>query len=153
MDPNMTAQDELDALEERLDNPPLMWAPKGLPKDGDAEKFDTAIRVVGHVEERDTRDGDYGEYPWIVVLRMVGTRVAVAGFGTILKSRLAGVVVGDAVAIDYRGTLPSNTPGFKDFDNYEVVIRRNGKAVSSRLASETPDTDGDDLPLPDDDGK
>jgi len=144
--------DDLKELEERLDNPPLIWAPKGLKKKMEADKVDQSQRVVGYVEETDTRSGDFGPYPHIIIKRADGSRVAVAGFGTVLKNRLATVQVGDAVAIAYEGQVPSSQPGMQDYDSYAVVVRRDGKAVAAgaSLAGGAFD-DGDDLPIPDDD--
>lgn len=123
-------QDQTDPfvlLEERLDNPPKLWTPKGAPSDRDPDECIVEKSVKGIAEEVDLRTGEYGEYPIAILVRRDKSRVQVSGFGTVLGDRLRQVRVGDAVGITYLGTKPSTNPGMKDYDNYDVVVLRDGR--------------------------
>ncbi len=137
--------DPLDLLEERLDNPPKLWAPKGVPGDLDAGECIIDKTVRGIAEEKDFRSGDYGEYPVVVLVCRDKSRVRVPGFGTVLGNRLREVEVGDAVGITYLGTKPSTNPGMKDFDNYDVVVLRDGRPPAPSTGP-TPPPPVDDPP-------
>lgn len=139
--------DALDQLEERLENPPKLWAPKGPPADMSEDEVITATSVKGIVEEVDERTGDYGTYPVVVLVQRDKTRVQVAGFGTVLGNRLKNVSAGDAVGISYLGTRESTQPGRQPYDNYDVVIWRDNAPVSPEPS--IVDHHRDEAPLPD----
>jgi len=123
--------DQLDQIDERLDNPPKLWTPKGVQGDLDPDECIAEKQVKGIVEEKDFRTGDYGEHPVVIVVRPDKSRVRILGYGTVLGNRLRGVEVGDAVGIKYLGTRPSNTAGMKPYDNYDVVVLRDGRPVGA----------------------
>jgi hypothetical protein len=123
-------EQEIGEIEELLDHPPLLWVPKGIPEGTEPDKCVKTERVAGVVETVETRDGDYGLYKVVVLVRKDRTRVQVAGFGTVLKGWLEVVRPGDVIGLQYLGSVPSTTPGFKDYDSYAVAVRRDGKPVS-----------------------
>jgi hypothetical protein len=129
--------DAFDQIEDVLDHPPIMWMPKGVPSDTDEDKCLVAERVSGQVETVEDRTGDYGPYKVLVLVTKDRARVQVAGFGTVLAGWFKVIRPGDMVGIKYEGSVPSPTPGFKDYDSYTVAVRRNGRPVSqSRILSE-----------------
>jgi hypothetical protein len=141
--------DAFDQIEDVLEHPPLMWTPKGVPDGTEDEKCVVVDRVSGLVETVEERTGDYGPYLVLVLVSKDRTRVQVAGFGTVLAGWFRAIRPGDMVGIKYEGSVPSPTPGFKDYDNYTVAVRRDGRPVSqSRILGETdePEDDGD-LPM------
>jgi hypothetical protein len=125
--------DAFDQIEDILDHPPVMWTPKGIP---DGVEDDTCLvsdRVSGEVETVEDRSGDYGSYKVLVLIRKDRSRVQAAGFGTVLGGWFNVVRPGDMVGIKYEGTVPSPTPGYKDYDNYTVAVRRDGQPVSQSV--------------------
>lgn len=140
-------------IEDVLDHPPLMWTPKGVPDDTEADKCLETDRVSGQVETIEERTGDYGPYRVIVLIRKDRSRVQVAGFGTVLAGWFNVIRPGDMVGVKYDGTVPSPTPGFKPYDNYTVAVRRDGKPVSqSQILGEDDEPASDDLPMGPTDG-
>ncbi len=138
-----------DEIEELLDHPPLLWTPKGVPSGAEPDKCVTADRVAGVVETVETRTGDYGAYKVVVLVRKDRSRVQVAGFGTVLAGWFEVVAPGDMLGVKYEGTVPSSTPGFKDYDSYMVAVRRDGKPVSqSDVLGEYDEPASDESELP-----
>jgi hypothetical protein len=137
-------------IEDVLEHPPIMWTPKGVPEGAEDDKCLVTDRISGEVETVEDRSGDYGPYKVLVLVRKDRSRVQVAGFGTVLAGWFKVIRPGDMVGIKYEGSVPSPTPGFKDYDNYTVAVRRDGRPVSqSRLLSEDdePEEGNGDLPM------
>jgi hypothetical protein len=139
-------------IEDVLEHPPIMWTPKGVPNDTEPDKCLVIDRVSGLVETVEERSGDYGAYRVLVLVTKDRSRVQVAGFGTVLAGWFNVIRPGDMVGIKYEGSVPSPTPGFKDYDNHTVAVRRDGRPVSqSRILGEhdePEDGDEDTLPMP-----
>lgn len=118
-----------EGLAERLDNPPLAWVPQTVVpdsmKDLDPKMIVRSVSVFGVVDEvDDTRESDFGAYRYVVLAQPDGTRVGVAGLGMVLAKRLAGIEVGDRIAIRYEGRKPSKVAGQEDYHDYNVAVDR-----------------------------
>jgi hypothetical protein len=116
-------------LQARLDNPPRAWVPQPIIpdslKDLDPAMIVRQVSVFGVVDEiDDTRTSDFGGYRYIVLAQPDGTRVGVAGLGQVLAKRIAGLEVGDRVAIRYEGRKPSKVAGQEDYHDYNVAVDR-----------------------------
>lgn len=124
----MTPEEYKDLLD-RLDHPPLAWVPQDkLPAsmaDLDAAQMVRSKAIFGQVDEiDDTRTTDYGSYRYVVIAQPDGTRIGVAGLGQVLAKRLAGVEIGDRLAIRYEGRKPSSVAGQADYHDYNVAVDR-----------------------------
>jgi hypothetical protein len=121
--------EEYQALIDRLDNPPLSWVPQseipGGMADLDPAKLVRDAQVFGQVDEiDDSRVSDFGSYRVVVIERPDSSRVAIFALGMVLDKRMAGVKVGDKIAVKYLGTKPSRTPGQADYHDYNVAVDR-----------------------------
>jgi hypothetical protein len=139
--------DAFDVIEDILDHPPLMWTPKGVPDGAEEDRCLVTDRVSGLVETVEERTGDFGSYRVLVLVAKDRTRIQVAGFGTVLAGWFNVVRPGDLVGIKYEGSVPSQTPGFKPYDNYTVAVRREGKPVSQSMVLGEFDEPIDDLSM------
>lgn len=108
-------------LDERLDHPPLFWDAEKKAKD--PEKAYQEPRVRGQVEELQERENENGSFSYTVIRTREGTRVGVSWWGTVLERAFKRyeIAVGDFVGVQYLGREPSNTPGWSDYANYDVV--------------------------------
>jgi hypothetical protein len=122
--------DAYDQIEDVLEHPPIMWTPKGVPEGAEDDKCLVTDRVSGQVETVEERTGDYGPYRVLVLVTKDRSRVQVAGFGTVLAGWFNVIRPDDMIGIKYEGSVPSPTPGYRDYDSYTVALRRNGKPVS-----------------------
>jgi hypothetical protein len=139
-------RDAYSQIEDVLEHPPVMWTPKGVPEGAEADKCLVVDRVSGQVETAEERTGDYGAYRVLVLVTKDRSRVQVAGFGRVLTGWFNVIRPDDMVGIKYEGSVPSPTPGYKDYDAYTVAVRRDGRPVSqSRVLGEH------DEPLEDED--
>jgi hypothetical protein len=124
------AEDVFSALEDIAAHPARKWTAKAVPKDEDASEWVVSDKVAGVVDFIETREGDFGQYRAIELKTKDGSRLAVAGFGVVLGAWFRILRVGDGLAISYRGTKPASVTGHKDFDDFEVVVVRDGRRVS-----------------------
>jgi hypothetical protein len=129
-------------LEDRLNADVEGWR----PEPGD--------QVLGTVIGVDTREGDYGPYPYIEVEANDGSYIGVHGFHTVLKNELARIEpqVGDTLGIKYFGKVPTK-PGskFDSFEKYRVVHERTSGARDDKpdwgsMKEETEHELADDFP-------
>jgi hypothetical protein len=106
-------------LEDRLNADVEGWRPEA----GDY--------VLGTVVAVDTREGDYGPYPYVEIEKADGSIVGVHGFHTVLKNELARTKpeVGDTLGVKYFGKVATK-PGSKydSFEKYRVVHERTSGA-------------------------
>lgn len=122
--------DVYSALEDIVEHPAKKWTPKKIPEGEDPSGWIVSDRIAGVVDFIETRTGDFGEYRVIELKTKGGDRVQVAGFGTVLGAWFPVLRLGDGAAITYRGTKPASVSGHKDFDDFEVVVVRDGRRVS-----------------------
>lgn len=122
--------DVFQTLKDIVEHPAKKWTAKAIPKDEDPKEWIVSERVSGVVDYIEGRQGDYGPFRVVELRRKDGDRVQVAGFGTVLAAWFPVLKIGDGLAITYRGTKPSATSGFKDFDDFEVVVVRGGQRIS-----------------------
>jgi hypothetical protein len=127
-------EDQFAELEDRLDHPPLTWAPKGLVDGIDAGLQYAEPKVAGTVEQVDVWQSDYGPYPVCDLRLKDGTRVRVHGFSTVLKRRLGEIdpQVGELIGISYLGEVPSRVKGRSAYSNFSVVRAGGGQSRSLR---------------------
>lgn len=117
----------MSSLADRIDNDVEAW----IPNDGD--------KLVGKLLEVSTREGDYGEYPYLEVETPEGEFKAVHGYHTVLKNEIASKKprVGDDIAIKYFGKVVGKKTDSKgkpvEFEKYRLLVEHATGAV------ETPD--------------
>lgn len=114
--------DDYKDLQERMDNPPLSWCPKGIPDGFDAAKCIEERQVFGTIESIEERTSTFGPYRMVVVIDGSGRRIQLAGLGTVLVKRFASVEVGQRLGVRFDGTKPSSVEGAEDYDDYNVVV-------------------------------
>lgn len=80
--------------------------------------------IFGEVEEVGTREGDFGEYTVITLLTADGSVRSIAGFGTVLKGKLAELdpQPGDQIGVKFVGEKTGKNG--KDYKDWTVVIQR-----------------------------
>ena len=101
-----------------------------MPKDADPDEWVVSESVVGVVEYLEGRESEFGPYTMAELRQKSGERVQVHMFGTVLKRWGQVLRPGDGVAVTYLGTRPSTMQGGKDYDNYSVIVVRDGRRVS-----------------------
>ena len=142
--------DVFSALEDVVEHPAKKWTAKAVPSGEDASEWIVSERVSGIVDYIEQREGDFGVYRVVELRQRDGSRIQVAGFGTVLAGWFEILRDGDGVAISYRGTKPASVSGHKDFDDFEVVVVRDGRRVSRSMIlgkDDEPAQDDDELPL------
>jgi hypothetical protein len=122
--------DVFSTLEDIVEHPAKKWTPKAVPKGEDPDEWIVSDRVSGVVEYLEERTGDFGSYLMAELRQKSGERISVAGFGTVLDGWFRILRVSDGLAIMYHGTKPSSKPGNQDYDDFEVIVVRNGRRVS-----------------------
>jgi hypothetical protein len=137
--------DPLGEIAARLANPPKMWTPRGVPDGVDADKCLTIAAVSGMVQSIEDRDDEYGGHKVIVVRAADGSRISVAGFGTILHDLFERVSVGDAIGLEYEGEVTPKTPGYKDYPMYRVEWIPAARKLEAVPAED--ELEDSDLPL------
>jgi hypothetical protein len=143
-------EDVFSTLEDIAAHPAKTWTARALPKDADPDEWVVSESVVGVVEYTEDRQSEFGPYTMAELRQRSGERVQVHMFGTVLKRWGQVLRPGDGVAVTYLGTRPSTLQGGKDYDNYEVIVVRDGRRVSqSQILGENdePSQDDGDLPL------
>lgn len=131
---NTPNTDPLAEIQSRLENPPKMWTPRGVPEDAEVEKCLDTTSVAGIVESIEDQEDEYDGHRLVVISCADRSRVSIRGFGTILGSFFGKVEIGDAVGIQYEGTATPRTPGYSDYPVYRVEripARRELAAVPS----------------------
>ena len=125
--------DVFNKLEDIVEHPAKKWTPKAVPEGENPDEWIVSNRVSGIVDYLEERTGDYGPYLWTELRQKDDSRIQVAGFGTVLAGWFPLFEIGDGVAISYRGTKPASVSGHKDFDDFDVVVVRNGRRVSRSM--------------------
>ena len=140
------APDPFDELEERLDNPPRDWDPRGSLKDSDTAYRER--RVIGTVEERETLLGmqDKSYERLIVKLRGEATRVSIRCWGAVLSSKVRAKdpQPGDRVGLEYQGSKPNSDPSLGDIELYELDVIKAPRAPIGVPEPEVTDPDTDE---------
>ncbi len=141
--------DVFSALEDAVEHPPVKWTPKQIPKDEKPSEWVVSDKVAGIVDYLEWREGDFGKYRIVHLVRKDRSRVQVSGFGVTLAAWFKVLQVGDGVAISYLGTAPASITGYKDYDRYDCVVIRNGRRISRHepVEVETEDEEAGDLPM------
>jgi hypothetical protein len=130
--------DVFSTLDDIVEHPAKTWTARALPKDADPKEWVVSDRVTGVVEYLEGRESEFGPYVMAELRQKSGERVQAHLFGTVLKKWGPVLRVGDGIAIAYLGTRPSTMQGGKDYDNFEVIVVRDGRRVSqSRVLGET----------------
>jgi hypothetical protein len=111
---------QLAEIQSRLDNPPRMWTPRGVPVGADADKCILDESVAGVVQSVTDQEDDYGGHRLVVLIREDRSRVSVRGFGAILQSFFSAVEVGDMIGISFEGMATPKTDGYNDYPVYRV---------------------------------
>lgn len=112
-------------MEERMNAPdPEGWRPEV----GDV--------VIGEIDEVTTGNGDFGEYPLLIIEKGDGSYVAVHAFHSVLKNELNSLApsVGDTIGVKYLGpTEPKGglKKGMSAYESYRVRLDRKSPAGSS----------------------
>jgi hypothetical protein len=133
-----------DDINRMLDSFPEGWRPK------------VGDKLIGAVIGLETRTGEYGEYPIVVVRTDEGQDFAFHAYHTVAKSELEKLQpqVGDRIGIAYHGPHPA-----RGYERYRIIIvRRAGEAAADNAPpdppeppqpSEPPELDGggDDIPF------
>ena len=115
------------ALRDKLDNPPLSWAPRGVRGDLDADRCITDKTVVGVVDSIEDRESSFGPFKMVTIAEDGGRRIQIAGLGTVLDKRFQTLAIGDGLAVRYLGKKPSSVgEGAEDYDDYAVEIEKAG---------------------------
>jgi hypothetical protein len=141
------AEDVFSSLEDIAAHPAKKWTAKAVPSGKDPKDWIVSEHVSGIVDYIEPRVGDFGPYRAVELKTKDGSRVEVAGFGTVLSGWFRILRVGDGLAITYRGNKPATVSGHKDFDVYEVVVVRDGQRVSRPADDELEGAVDADLPL------
>lgn len=99
--------------------------------------------IFGEVEEVSTREGDYGEYSVVTLLTADGSVRSIAGFGTVLKGKLAELdpQPGDSLGVKFVGEKTAKNQ--KEYKDWTVVIQR---AAVLTPASDGGTATGDEFP-------
>jgi hypothetical protein len=145
-------EDVFSTLEDIAAHPAKTWTARTLPKDADESEWVVSDRVAGVVDYLEDRESEYGPYKMAELRLKSGERLQVHMFGTVLGKWGPVLRVGDGVAVAYLGTRASSTPERQDYENFEVIVVRDGRRVSqSEVLGETdePEQSGD-LPMPSD---
>lgn len=123
--------DPYEELTERLDHKPLFWDPEKTAKE--PERAYQSGRILGIVEERETRESTYKKpddpdrfYEVTLVRMQDGTRVEVSWWNTVLKGKIAKYDPrpGDFVGVEFMGTKANAEPGWNDIKLYDAVVRK-----------------------------
>jgi hypothetical protein len=145
--------DVFSALEDIAAHPAKTWTARTLPKDADESEWVVSDRVAGVVDYLEDRQSEYGQYKMAELRLKSGERLQVHMFGTVLGKWGPVLRVGDGIAVAYLGTRASSTPGRQDYENFEVIVVRDGRRVSQSVVFgeyDEPDEQDGDLPLPTD---
>jgi hypothetical protein len=144
--------DVFSTLEDIAAHPAKTWTARALPKDANPDEWVVSERVAGVVEYLEQRSSEFGPYTMAELRLRSGERVQAHLFGTVLKKWGHVLRVGDGVAIAYLGTRPSTMQGGKDYDNFEVIVVRDGRRVSQSqvLGQDDEPEESGDLPMPSD---
>ena len=139
-----------DEISDRLDHPPLTWAPKGAINGIDAEQQHVAPKVAGVVEAIDVWESEYGPYPVVDLKLKDGTRVRVHGFSTVLKRRLGEIdpQINELIGVAYLGEVKSRNPGRKSYSNFAVVRAGGGAQKSLKRFASAKDEESTGEPVP-----
>jgi hypothetical protein len=137
--------DVFSTLEDIAAHPAKTWTARTLPKDADPDEWVVSESVVGVVEYVEERASEFGPYTMAELRQKSGERVQVHMFGTVLKRWGQVIRPGDGVAVTYLGTRPSTLQGGKNYDNYEVIVVRDGRRVSqSQVLGEHDEPEAED---------
>lgn len=147
------AEDVFTKLEDIATHPAKTWTARELPKDAKPDEWVVSENIAGVVEYLEDRQSEYGTYKMAELRQKSGERVQAHLFGTVLGKWGPILRVSDGVAISYRGTRPSTTPGRQDYSDFEVIVVRDGRRVSPpQILGEDDEPVSGDLPMPDDEG-
>jgi hypothetical protein len=122
--------DVFSTLEDIAAHPAKTWTARELPKDANPDEWFVSDGIAGIVEYLEDRESEYGPYKMAELRQKSGERVQAHLFGTVLGKWGPILRVSDGVAIAYRGTRPSTTPGRQDYADFEVIVVRDGRRVS-----------------------
>jgi len=144
--------DVFSTLENLVEHPAKTWTARKVPEGADPDEWVVSERVAGVVEYLEERESEFGPYTMAELRLRSGERVQAHLFGTVLKKWGRVLRVGDGVAIAYLGTRPSTMQGGKDYDNFEVIVVRDGRRVSGSqvLGQDDEPEESGDLPMPSD---
>lgn len=112
-------------MEERMNAPdPEGWRPEV----GDV--------VIGTIDEVTTGNGDFGEYPLLIIEKADGEFIAVHAFHSVLRNEIESLQPseGDEIGVKYLGKKEPKgglKKGMSPFENYKVKLDRKSPAGST----------------------